>query len=73
MTDIINSGDTISVDYIGKLQDGKVFDSSEGKSPLTFTVGSGMLIKGFDTAVIGMKKGESKTVTIPPASPPSVH
>lgn len=66
MTDVINAGDTISVDYTGKLQDGMVFDSSEGKEPLTFTVGSGMLIKGFDTAVIGMKKGEAKTVTIPP-------
>lgn len=66
MTDAINAGDTIAVDYTGKLEDGNVFDSSEGKAPLTFTVGSGMLIKGFDTAVIGMTKGESKTVTIPP-------
>ena len=53
-------------DYTGKLENGDVFDSSEGKQPLTFTVGAGMLIKGFDQAVIGMKKGESKTVTIPP-------
>ncbi|SLM32604.1 Peptidyl-prolyl cis-trans isomerase [Desulfamplus magnetovallimortis] len=66
MTDVINAGDTISVDYTGKLENGKVFDSSEGKAPLTFTVGSGMLIRGFDSAVIGMKKGESKTVNIPP-------
>jgi peptidylprolyl isomerase len=43
-----------------------VFDTSEGKAPLTFTVGSGMLIKGFDDAVIGMKKGDSKTVIILP-------
>lgn len=63
---MIQSGDTIAVDYTGKHEDGKVFDTSEGKAPLTFTVGTGMLIKGFDTAVIGMKKGESKTVTIPP-------
>lgn len=66
MTDAIKSGDTIAVDYTGKLEDGDVFDTSEGKTPLTFTVGSGMLIKGFDEAVIGMNKGESKTVTIPP-------
>ncbi|MBA3011892.1 MAG: peptidylprolyl isomerase [Proteobacteria bacterium] len=66
MTEIIQSGDTIAVDYTGKHEDGKVFDTSEGKAPLTFTVGTGMLIKGFDTAVIGMKKGESKTITIPP-------
>lgn len=66
MTEAIKSGDTIAVDYTGKLEDGEVFDTSEGKSPLTFTVGSGQLIKGFDQAVIGMKKGESKTVTISP-------
>ncbi|MBF0258652.1 MAG: peptidylprolyl isomerase [Desulfamplus sp.] len=66
MTEVINAGDTISVDYTGKLEDGKVFDSSEGRAPLKFTVGSQMLIRGFENAVIGMKKGESKTVTIPP-------
>lgn len=66
MTEPIKSGDTIAVDYTGKIENGDVFDTSEGKTPLTFTVGSGMLIKGFDTAVTGMKKGESKTVTIPP-------
>ncbi len=66
MTKAIKSGDTISVDYTGKLQNGKVFDTSEGQSPLKFTVGSGMLIKGFDQAVIGMKKGDTKTVVIEP-------
>ncbi|HCY85656.1 MAG TPA: peptidylprolyl isomerase [Desulfobacteraceae bacterium] len=66
MTEAIKSGDTIAVDYTGKLENGEVFDTSEGKTPLTFTVGAGMLIKGFDDAVMGMKKGESKTVTIPP-------
>jgi peptidylprolyl isomerase len=66
MTEAIKSGDTISVDYTGKHEDGEVFDTSQGKAPLTFTVGSGMLIQGFDTAVMGMKKGESKSVIIPP-------
>nr|WP_319495349.1 peptidylprolyl isomerase [uncultured Desulfobacter sp.] len=66
MSEAIKSGDTIAVDYTGKLESGDVFDSSEGREPLTFTVDTGMLIKGFDQAVIGMKKGESKTVTIPP-------
>ena len=66
MTETIQSGDTISVNYTGRFEDGEVFDSSEGKAPLKFTVGSGMLIKGFDKAVTGMKVGESKTVTIPP-------
>ena len=66
MTEAVKSGDTIAVDYTGKLENGEVFDTSEGKTPLTFTVGTGMLIKGFDEAVIDMKKGDSKTVTIPP-------
>jgi hypothetical protein len=46
MTETIQSGDTIAVDYTGKYEDGKIFDTSEGKAPLTFTVGTGMLIKG---------------------------
>ncbi len=67
MTQTIKAGDTISVNYTGKLENGEVFDSSEGKEPLKFTVGAGMLIKGFDDAVIGMAAGESTTVSIPPA------
>jgi peptidylprolyl isomerase len=59
------TGDTVSVHYIGKLQDGTVFDSSEGGVPLDFTLGRGQLIPGFEQAVLGMKIGESKTVTIP--------
>jgi peptidylprolyl isomerase len=66
MTQSIQTGDTISVHYTGKLQSGKVFDSSEGREPLKFTVGSGMLIKGFDNAVIGMNKGEKTSVKIEP-------
>jgi len=66
MTNAIQSGDTISVDYTGKFQNGKIFDTSEGQAPLKFTVGAGMLIKGFDRAVIGMKQGETKTVVIEP-------
>jgi len=65
MTEEIKAGDTIAVDYTGKHEDGKVFDTSKDRGPLEFTVGSGMMIKGFDTAVVGMKKGESKTVVIP--------
>lgn len=66
MTQPIKEGDTISVNYTGRLTNGEVFDSSEGKPPLTFTVGAGQLIKGFDDAVIGMKTGEKKTVTLAP-------
>jgi peptidylprolyl isomerase len=66
MAEVIKAGDTISVNYSGSFEDGTVFDSSEGKQPLKFTVGSGQLIKGFDDAVMGMKEGEKKTVTLPP-------
>jgi peptidylprolyl isomerase len=67
MTEAVKTGDTISVIYTGRLEDGEVFDSNaEGGAPLKFTVGAGQLIKGFDRAVIGMQSGDKKTVTIPP-------
>jgi peptidylprolyl isomerase len=59
------TGDTVKVDYTGKLEDGTVFDSSKGKAPLEFTVGAGQMIQGFDAAIPGMKVGENKTVKIP--------
>ncbi|GAB4365591.1 MAG: peptidylprolyl isomerase [Elainellaceae cyanobacterium] len=58
-------GDTVAVHYTGKLDNGAVFDSSEGREPLQFSIGSGNLIPGFEQAVIGMAPGESKTATIP--------
>lgn len=61
------SGDTVKVDYTGKLSDGTVFDTSTGKTPLQFTLGANQVIPGFEKAVTGMKVGESKTVTIPAA------
>lgn len=57
-------GDTVKVNYIGKLTDGTVFDSSEGKQPLHFIVGQQEVIPGFDQATLGMGQGEKKTVTI---------
>ena len=63
---LVKSGDKISVDYTGRLQDGTVFDTSVGRSTLDFTVGAGQMIKGFDSAVVGMKVGETKTVTLSP-------
>jgi peptidylprolyl isomerase len=60
-------GDRVKVNYIGKFEDGRVFDSSrERGQPLEFTVGQGRLIKGFENAVLGMSPGETKTVSIPP-------
>lgn len=58
-------GDTVRIHYTGTLHDGSPFDSSEGRDPLEFTVGSGQVIPGFDTAVTGMRVGDRKTVTIP--------
>ena len=64
---VVAKGSRVSVDYVGKLEDGTVFDSTEGKQPIEFVAGSGQVIKGFDYAVFGMKKGESKKITILPA------
>jgi FKBP-type peptidyl-prolyl cis-trans isomerase 2 len=63
----VKSGDKVSVHYHGKLNDGTTFDSSEGRAPLEFTVGSGQVIKGFDDALMNMAIGEKKTVNIPVA------
>lgn len=59
------AGDTVRVHYTGKLEDGSVFDSSDGRDPLEFTVGTGQVIPGFEAAVSGMSPGEERSVTIP--------
>lgn len=59
------NGDIVQVHYTGTLENGTVFDTSEGGEPLEFTLGQGRMIPGFEQAVLGMKIGESKTVTIP--------
>ncbi len=61
----VKHGDTIRIRYVGKLEDGTVFDSSEGRPPLEFTVGEGDLIPGLEQGVIGMSVGETRTITIP--------
>jgi peptidylprolyl isomerase len=60
------SGDTVKVHYIGRLQDGTVFDSSQGREPLSFTLGEGNVIEGFETAVMGLEPGATTTAEIPP-------
>lgn len=62
----VKKGDTVRVHYSGRLTSGEQFDSSEGREPLEFEVGAGMMIKGFDDAVVGMTVGEKKTVNISP-------
>lgn len=59
------SGDKVRIHYTGTLSDGTQFDSSEGREPLEFQLGSGQVIKGFDDGVTGMTVGEKKTVNIP--------
>ena len=58
-------GDTVRVHYTGKLTSGEQFDSSAGLDPLEFEVGAGMMIKGFDDAMVGMTIGDKKTINIP--------
>ena len=60
-------GDKVAVHYTGKLEDGSVFDSSQGRDPLSFTLGEGRLIPGFEQGTLGMAVGDKKTITIPPA------
>ncbi|WP_142809149.1 FKBP-type peptidyl-prolyl cis-trans isomerase [Tepidiphilus olei] len=67
MNQAAKAGDTVQVHYTGKFDDGSVFDSSAGRDPLEFTVGSGQVIPGFEQAVEGMAVGQTKTVTIPAA------
>lgn len=67
------SGDTVRVTYTGTLSDGNVFDSSEGRDPLEFTIGSGQVIPGFDAAVADLAVGDTATVTIPAADAYGEH
>jgi peptidylprolyl isomerase len=62
-----NQGDKVKIHYTGKLEDGTVFGSSVGQDPLEFTIGSGNVISGVETAIVGMEVGDKKTVTLPPA------
>lgn len=60
----VKNGDTVRVHYHGRLTNGATFDSSEGREPLEFQVGAGMVIKGFDNGVLEMQVGDKKTVQI---------
>lgn len=62
-----SAGATVRIHYTGTLEDGTIFDSSDGRDPLEFELGSGTIIPGLDRAISGMREGEQKTVTIPSA------
>lgn len=61
----VKTGDTVRIHYTGTLTDGSTFDSSQGRDPLEFTVGSGQIIPGLDKAIPGMTVGDKKTVQVP--------
>jgi FKBP-type peptidyl-prolyl cis-trans isomerase SlpA len=60
----VKENNTVKVHYVGKLSDGQVFDTSEGKEPLEFTLGQGKLIAGFEKGLIDMELNEKKTIII---------
>jgi len=62
--DQAKDGNTVKVHYTGKLEDGTVFDTSQGREPLSFTLGKGSVIPGFEKGIMGMKVGDKKTLTI---------
>lgn len=62
---LVKQNDTVKVHYTGKLKDGQIFDTSEGKEPIEFTLGQGQLIPGFEKGLLDMKVNEKKTITIP--------
>ena len=63
----VKKGDNVKVEYTGTLDDGVVFDTTEGREPLMFEVGAGQVILGFEDAVLGMEEGEEKEFTLNPS------
>jgi FKBP-type peptidyl-prolyl cis-trans isomerase len=61
------SGNTVTVNYIGRLQDGRVFDDSYVRGqPIAFRIGAGQVIPGFEQGIVGMRVGGKRRLTIPP-------
>jgi FKBP-type peptidyl-prolyl cis-trans isomerase len=72
VSEVAKVGDTVSMNYTGRLADGTVFDSNvdpkfQHVEPFVFTLGAGQVIPGWDKGIVGMKVGEKKTLVIPPA------
>ena len=66
MASKIEQNSIVSVHYTGTFDDGKIFDSSEGKDPLTFLVGHGQMITGFEQEMLGAEVGEKRQFTLTP-------
>lgn len=62
----VKNGDKVKVHYVGKLEDGKIFDSSIDREPLDVEVGGAQVIKGFEDGLMGMEEGEKKTISVSP-------
>ncbi len=63
----VKAGDTVFINYTGRLQDGTVFDSSTGKAPISFTVGQSQVIPGMEQGMLGMQTGGKRLMVIPPS------
>lgn len=61
----VKNGDTVQVHYTGKFDSGEIFDTSENREPLEFTIGLRQVIEGFEEAVVGMSPGDEKTTKVP--------
>ena len=61
-----DTGDTVLVHYRGTLADGTEFDSSAGGDPIKLTIGERQVIPGFENALVGMARGETKSITLEP-------
>lgn len=69
----VKANDTVRVHYTGKLENGEVFDDSRGREPFEFTIGQGMVIPGFENALMDMEVNQTKTVNIPAAEAYGEH
>lgn len=73
MSDTVKNQSLVKIHYVGKFEDGTVFESSYGGDPLEFTVGSGEIIPGIDEGIIGMTVGERRNITVPPEKGYGLH
>ncbi|MDA8082144.1 MAG: FKBP-type peptidyl-prolyl cis-trans isomerase [Nitrospiraceae bacterium] len=69
----VKQGDTIRIHYVGKFEDGSVFDSSEGGASLEMKLGNGDFIPGLEEGVIGMSTGEKKVISLPAEKAYGLH